>query len=469
MLTLVAFCHASRRNRWQNSPLFVLPYRWIATLPGMHRAQPLSAAQPTLEECQGREDTPSPINMDNMTRQGKHGGPGRRLPLSGAILYLLAFSLQIAACDQTPNTATGAKLSESSAAKGIVHLAPQEIEHAGIEVKLIAKGAFRIAHDFAATVQPNANRLADITTLVRGRAMDIHVDLGQDVTAGALLATLESSELGLSQSAYLKSAARFSVSERAFTRAKSLLEEKVIGQADYQRREGEWITAQADMQEAYDRLRLLGMKEPEIRRLAQDKTIRSTVSVQAPFDGRILARNIVRGEVVDATDKLFALADLTEVWVVANVPEKDVASIHKDQAVEVRVIAYPNEMFQGRITYVGDVLDASTRTLRVRVSVPNQDTRLKPEMFASVRVWSAPVADALLVPLEAVQQDGGQPVVFVQTTPGQFQRRPVTLGEENAGVVRILGGLQEGEVIVTNGSFELKSELATRQQGAPLP
>jgi hypothetical protein len=177
--------------------------------------------------------------------------------------------------------------------------------------------------------------------------MDIHVDLGQDVKAGALLATLESSELGLAQSAYLKSAARFSVSERAFTRAKSLLGEKVIGQADYQRREGEWITAQADMQEAYDRLRLLGMKEPEIRRLAQDKTIRSTVSVQAPFDGRILARNIVRGEVVDATDKLFALADLTEVWVVANVPEKDVASIHKDQAVEVRVIAYPERNVSG--------------------------------------------------------------------------------------------------------------------------
>lgn len=382
-----------------------------------------------------------------------------------AILSLVAFSLQVAACDQASNTATGAKLSDSTAASGVVHLTAEEMQRAGIQVKAASKGAFRVSHDFAATVQPNANRLADITTLVRGRAMDIHVDLGQDVKAGALLATLESSELGLSQSAYLKATARLSVAERAFNRAKSLLEEKVIGQADYQRREGEWVTAQADMREAYDRLRLLGMKDPEIGLLAQDKRIRSTVSLLAPFDARVLARNIVRGEVVDATDKLFALADLDEVWVVANVPEKDVASVHKDQTVEVRVIAYPNEIFQGRITYVGDVLDASTRTMHVRVSVPNPDTRLKPEMFASVRVWSAPESDALLIPTEAIQQDGGEAVVFVQTNPGQFERRAIALGEENAGLVQILDGLREGEVIVTNGAFELKSELATRQQG----
>jgi cobalt-zinc-cadmium efflux system membrane fusion protein len=381
-----------------------------------------------------------------------------------AVLSFVAIALQIGGCDQASDTATEAKLPDSPATIGVVHLTAEEMQRAGIQVKAVSKGAFRVSHDFAATVQPNANRLADITTLVRGRAMEIHVDLGQDVKAGALLATLESSELGLSQSAYLKATARLSVAERAFNRAKSLLEEKVIGQADFQRREGEWVTAQVDMREAYDRLRLLGMKDPEIGRLAQDKTIRSTVSLLAPFDARVLARNIVRGEVVDATDKLFALADLAEVWVVANVPEKDVASVHKDQAVEVRVIAYPNEMFQGQITYVGDVLDASTRTMRVRVSVPNPDTRLKPEMFASVRVWSAPESDALLVPSEAIQQDGGEAVVFVQTNPGQFERRAVALGEENAGLVQILDGLREGEVIVAHGAFELKSELATRQQ-----
>ena len=90
-------------------------------------------------------------------------------------------------------------------------------------------------------------------------------------------------------------------------------------------------------------------------------------------------------------------------------------------------------------------------------------------MFASVRVWSAPESDALLVPAEAIQQDGGEAVVFVQTNPGQFERRPVASGEEHAGQVRILEGLHEGEVVVTHGAFELKSELAARRQGAPLP
>ena len=375
----------------------------------------------------------------------------------------------MAACDRGSDEATGAKLSNPDVGSHIVRLSEKAIQQVGLRVRRVGTEAFAISRDFPATVQPNANRLADITTLVRGRAVDIHVDLGEDVKAGAVLATLESSELGLAQSAYLKAGAKLFVAERAFTRAKTLLEGKVIGQADYQRREGEWITAQAEVQEAQDRLRLLGMKEHGIRRLTEEKTIRSTVSVVAPFDGRVIARNVVRGEVVETHDKLFALADLSEVWVVGNVPEKDVSSIHRGQTVEIKTAAYPHDTFQGQITYVSDVLDPSTRTMRVRVSVRNPDIRLKPEMFATIRVWSADETNVLAIPSEAVQQDRGEAVVFVQTDTGQFERRSVRLGDDSGGLVRVLDGLHVGELIVTKGAFELKSELTARQQGSPLP
>jgi cobalt-zinc-cadmium efflux system membrane fusion protein len=118
----------------------------------------------------------------------------------------------------------------------------------------------------------------------------------------------------------------------------------------------------------------------------------------APFDGRVIMRNITRG-VSRRQQKLFTVADLSDVWVVGNVPEKDVQFIRKDQKVDVIVSAYPHAIVPGTITYIGDVLDPATRTMRLRVTVLNPDRLLKPEMFAAVRVYAAPTPDALTVPL----------------------------------------------------------------------
>ncbi len=403
--------------------------------------------------------TSAPRDSSGQTRQ-------QSSTLSAA---LCAFTLLLAACDKAPYEAADAKLSSPSPPTSVIHLSGEESDRARVQVQPVTRGEFRTFLDFPATVQPNANRVADITTLVRGRAMDIRVDLGQDVKAGDLLATLYSSELGFAQSSYLKANAKQSVAEQAFTRARHLLEEKVIGQAEYQRREGDLLSVRAETREARDRLRLLGMTEESIRRLARDQTIRSTVPIHAPFTGRVIARNLTLGEVVETTEKLFVLADLSDVWVVANVPEKDVIHITGEQHVEVRLTAYPDETFQGRITYVSDVLDPATRTLRLRVLVPNPHRRLKPEMYARVRVWGSPEPGTLLVPARAVQQDGGEHVAFVQTGEREFVRRPIRLGDESDGMVKVLDGLHEGELVVTTGAFELKSELASRQRSALIP
>lgn len=390
--------------------------------------------------------------------------------MNGMLWGVVLASAATVACRNEPQEATGAKFSESGPpSTAIVRLAPQDILRTGIQVQPVMKGEFRTSRDFPATVQPNANRLAEITTLVRGRAVDIPVDVGQDVNAGDLLATLDSSELALAQSAYLKAMAKLLVAERAFQRAKSLLDEHVIPQAEYQRREGERISAQAEVREARTRLRLYGMTEEQIGRLEKDQTIRSTVRIVAPFAGRVIVRNLTKGEVVDTNVQLFALADLSDVWVLANVPEKDIPFIQRDQPVEVRLIAYPGETFEGRITYVADVLDPATRTLRLRVTVPNPEKRLRPEMFAKVRLWSPPEHGVLTVPTAAVQQDQGEHVVFVQVSADEFARRPVRLGEETDGAVRVLDGLKEGDPVVIQGAFELKSELINRLQPGLLP
>jgi membrane fusion protein, heavy metal efflux system len=367
-------------------------------------------------------------------------------------------------CDSAPEATTEAKATEKKAERGIVHMTAEEIQHGGIEVQPAARTEFRTYRDFPGTVVPNQHAVADITALVRGRVADVYADLGQEVKAGQLLAMLDSGELGMAQSSYLKAKAKLYVAERAYKRAQSLLEEKVIGLAEAQRREGELISVRAETREARDRLRLFGMTDEDIRRLDRDQTIHSFVPIAAPFNGRVIVRNLTKGEVVETTEKLFVVADLSEVWVLANIPEKDIPYFYQDRSaegksVEVRVSAYPTQVFKGVITYVGDVLNAATRTMQLRLELPNSDRRLKPEMFATVRVYSEPEHGVLLVPAAAVQRERERQFIFVQTAPQIFEVRDVKLGESNGEAVKVLDGLHEGEPVVVKGAFILKSEL----------
>jgi membrane fusion protein, heavy metal efflux system len=382
------------------------------------------------------------------------------VPMCGLLLNM--------GCDSAPEATTEAKATEKKTERGIVHLTAEEIQHGGIEVKPVARVDFQIIRDFPGTVVPNQHAVAEITTLVRGRVVDVYADLGQEVKTGDLLAILYSSELGLAQSGYLKAVAKLYVAERAFKRAQSLLEEKVIGLAEMQRREGEMISARAEKRESQDRLRLLGMTDENIRRLDREQTIQSHVPIVAPFDGRVIVRNLTKGEVVETVEKLFVVADLSEVWVIANIPEKDIPYIHQDQlkhgqTADVIVTTYPDQVFHGKITYVGDVLDPATRTMRLRLQLPNADRKLKPEMYATIRVYSDAERNVLIVPESAIQRDRDKKFVFVQRDARSFEVRDIKVGQTSGDSVKILDGLQEGESIVTQGAFVLKSELLGEQ------
>ena len=358
------------------------------------------------------QHTPQPTTRSRSFRRKRY----RPLALTMLAGTLAWFALS--GCYGPPPNATGAN-PPPSVDKSLVRLTTEEIKSAGIIVQPVTRSEFRTIRDFPGTVEPNEHALAEITTLVRGRVIDVYADLGREVKGGTLLALLYSSELGMAQSAYLKATAKLNVAERAFRRAELLLKEKVIGVAELQRREGEMLSLRAELREARDRLLILGLTDEDLRNLDRNHTIRSHVPVVAPFDGRIIARNLTKGEVVETTEKLFVVADLTDVWVTAVIPEKDIPYIRPDQtgtgqSVEVHVAAYPGQAFQGRITYVGDVLDPATRTMRLRLELPNPERKLKPAMYATVRVYSEPEANALLIPESAVQRDRDRQFVFVE-------------------------------------------------------
>ncbi len=378
----------------------------------------------------------------------------------------MVFSVMIldAGCDGTPSDVVASKPPAAVSTPGRITLSAEESTRVGLVVQPVVRSDFRTHRDFPAIVQPNQRNMAEITTLVRGRVVEVYADLGQEVKANAPLAILYSSELGLAQSAYLKAKAKLHVAEQAFNRAEFLLQEQVIGEAELQRRQAELLSAQAEGNESHDRLKLLGMNNEEFRRLERSRQIRSVVPIVAPFGGRIIGRKLTRGEVVETTENLFVIADLSEVWVLANIPEKDIPFVHSVHAsggtqVDVRINAYPKEVFKGTITYVGDVLDPITRTMQLRIELPNQDGRLKSEMFATIRLFSESQPDRLAVPEAALQRDQGRTFVFVQRGANEYEMREVHIGESNGTLTSILGGLNEGEPVVTHGAFVLKSEL----------
>lgn len=362
-------------------------------------------------------------------------------------------------CGRDPATGLPGDKPADRAVEGVVHLTPQEIVRAGLEVLPVKKEPFTVQREFPATVQANENELAEVTPLIRGRVVEVSVDVGKNVKKGERLALLDSTDLGMAEGAYLKAAARQHEAQLAYERAANLHEHRAISLAELQRREAEMKTARADAREASSRLALLGVPAQEVQRLDREQTIKSDVALRAPFAGRVIMRNITRGEVVETSRKCFTVADLSDVWVIGSVPEKDVRFIRPDQTVKVVVAAYPHAIFSGTITHISDVLEPATRTMRLRVTVRNPDRILKPEMFAIVHVYAMPTQDLLTVPLAAVQNGGAGKVVFVRKAENQFEPRRVTLGEEQGENIVVLEGLQEGEEVVGKGSFALKSEI----------
>ena len=389
-------------------------------------------------------------------------------PCTSVLLFVVSVVTGLGGCGNNPQESSSATPPPRPVPSGLVRLTSEELSRTSIKTMPVGRGQFQLVREFPATIQANGNELAEVTTLIRGRVVKVQVDVGADVKKGDLLALLHSADLGMAEGAYLKAGARLYEADLVYKRAKSLYEAKAISLAELQRREAEMRTASAETRETQNRLELLGVPKQEMERLDREHTIKADVPLRAPFDGRVIMRNITRGEVVETHQKFFTVADLSDVWVIAAVPEKDVEYIQKGDTVDIVAAAYPHGIFKGTITYVGDVLDPATRTLPVRVTAANPDKRLKPEMFALVRIQATENPDTLTVPLSAVQNGPTGKIVFVQRAPSEFEPRTVRLGAEYGDVAAVLDGLQAGEPVVTKGSFVLKSEME-RHKIEPAP
>lgn len=308
-----------------------------------------------------------------------------------------------------------------------------------------------------ASVSVDETRVARIGASVTGRITDLKAIVGQNVKKGEVLASLTSTELSVAQAGFLKAFSAKSLAERAAQRAQQLFEADVIGAAELQRRQTELHQAEADMSAAHDQLKVLGVSESGIKRLEKSRTVNSQSLVIATISGSVIDRRVAVGQVVQPADAVFTVADLSRLWVQAEIPEKQSDLIKVGDIVKVQIPALENKTYDGKLIFVSATVNPETRTVTARTEIANADRTIRPAMLATMMIQDRPQVRAV-VPADAVVRENNRDFVFVKRAENQYRLTPVNLGAETNGWRPVIDGIKPEETIVVDGAFHLNNE-----------
>jgi len=311
--------------------------------------------------------------------------------------------------------------------------------------------------DIPGSIEVKQNLLARIGSPVQGRIIEIKGELGKTVKQGDVLAVINSTELAKQQLAYIKSVQMVELKTKGYERAVLLFDADVVSAAQKLQRKTELSAAKADMEASKDQLTVMGMTVKEIEAIQSETQIDATTNIVAKIDGKIIKKNVNVGQVVDPTEDIFTIAMLNEVWGVAQVPERQIGFLKEGDDLLIDVPAYESKFVEGKITYLGDIVDPVTRTVTIRSEIDNAHGLLKPDMLITMKV-SGKKIERVGVPINAIVSIDDIPNIFVKTGENKFLMRPVTLGIKNKDTVHIDDGLLEGEEVVIDGAFHLNNE-----------
>lgn len=386
-----------------------------------------------------------------------------------AIVVALAL---LAACgtkgEKSPSTEAGPAASTRGSAREI-RVSPELQKRWGVSTGSVSRLVVTGAATLPGVIALNQQRTAQLTSLLEGRVTMVGADLGDDVRKGQVLVVIHSPALAQAQQVFLQAAARRSLAGRELERARALLKDEAIQQKEVTRRQAEFEAATTEYGLAESQLHSFGWDHPQVDLLLQkagqpgrdmSDLVDPTLTLRAPIDGRIIARDVVIGEHVHPDKLLFMMSDLTTVWALLDARETDLPGVAAGSRVVVTSEVYGDRQFEGRVARVGDVVDEKLRTIKVRVELANPGLMLKPNMFVRGALDARGKPRQVLgVPEDAIQTIEGEPAVFVVAPDGGFAVKPVAIGERVGTSRAITGGLDGKEVIVIAGAFTLKAEL----------
>ncbi len=315
------------------------------------------------------------------------------------------------------------------------------------------RGSLRVA----GRVEADETRIARISAPLSGRITELEVSEGQIVRRGQVIAAIRSTELADTQFTYLKAFSQRQLAERAVARAKQLLGAGVIGEAELQRREAEFTQSTAEVNSIHDQLRVLGMTEEEISEIEKTRRVNSNMKIHATIDGIVMEKIFTIGQMAQSSETMFVLADLSTVWLVADVPEQAASGLEPGKTVEAEIASMPGHTIQGKLSFVSAIVSPATRTVRARMNLPNPHRRYKPSMLATITVQDSAERERV-VPVTAIVRENNQDHVFIQTAANSFALRRVTIGAEFGGDRVLEDGVRPGEHVVLDGAFHLNNQ-----------
>jgi RND family efflux transporter MFP subunit len=342
-----------------------------------------------------------------------------------------------------------------------VDLAADDLKKVQIESAPVISRGTTAALRAPGLVRPNEYRQVHVVPIADGIVKQVFAELGSRVRAGQSLATIFSGELADAETEYLSMVAELDAAHKQLERTQTLFQAGAVS-----RRADEEATAMHAVHEAHiraarERLKLLGLSDDTIAALAEAGQTDPNITVAAPVDGVVLARMVNPGQVVNKAQELFTVADLSTVWIMAGLNERDFSAVRVGTQTRISTAAYPGKVWLGRVAYIDPQVDSNTRTAQARTEVANPGEFLRFQMYVDIE-FSAPGVRGLTVPESAVQSIGDRQFVFLprKDHEGSFTVRAVRLGTAVSGYYPVLEGLKAGDEVVTGGSFILKAESA---------
>jgi cobalt-zinc-cadmium efflux system membrane fusion protein len=328
---------------------------------------------------------------------------------------------------------------------------------------------FRVQELAIGQIAYNEDTSTAVLTPFPGRVTRLIAKIGDNVNRGDPLFEIDSPEVVQPQNDFIaafsamnKARSQLDLARIVEKRLKDLYEGKAAALKEYQQAQGQLVGAENDMRSAEmsleaarARLRIVGFTDAEVAALKEKGTVRRATPIPAPIDGTVIARKVGPGQYVrnDTGEALYVIADLSTMWLKAQVPEKEISSIRVGQDVEVKVSALPDRVLRARVTAINAATDATTRRVIVRSEIPNPEGALKSEMFASFKIATGADEPSPSVPVQAVIREGDHAVVWVEEEPMVFRRRKVTLGIEQEGRMQIREGVKAGELVAGRGAI----------------
>jgi cobalt-zinc-cadmium efflux system membrane fusion protein len=370
--------------------------------------------------------------------------------------------VQSAQAAEGPGASSGSAGAVDPAAANSVELTREQLKTVSVEP--VSEQAFKVEREAVGKIAFNDERSVQVFTPYQGRILEVFARAGDEVKKGQLLFTVDSPDLVQAESTLISTAGQLDLTTRALARARSVYEAQGLSQKDLQQAISDQQAAEGNYKAARDAMRIFGRSGGDIDRIIAERVTDSRMTVVSPISGRVTARNAAPGLLAQpgTTPAPYTVSDVSTVWMLANVAETDIPLMRLGQPVQVKVMAYPDRTFRGRITNIAASVDPSTHRIPVRSELPDPKGELRPEMFAVFVIQTGEAVRSPAVPADGVVREGdGTMTVWVTSDRHKFVKRTVGIGMQQAGLVQIVRGLEPGEIVATEGALLLSNMLVT--------